>query len=181
MRCIRLKWDEIFCVRGGTGSQGLGMAKIRERHQAVFEAFAGNIVGFEAEIRIKEDAVPIFHRPRPVPYALREAVEAKLDRLEASQVIHSKVEHSKWASLIVVVPKKESGKVRLCGDYKVSVNKVVEDEPYPFPTTEDLFSNISGCTVFSKLDLFLVFFSLSGGFTPCRHLRPSSGREHTIV
>ena len=21
----------------------------------------------------------------------------------------------------------------------------------------------------------------SGGFTPCRHLRPSSGREHTIV
>ena len=25
------------------------------------------------------------------------------------------------------------------------------------------------------------FLSLSGGFTPCRHLRPSSGREHTIV
>ena len=25
------------------------------------------------------------------------------------------------------------------------------------------------------------FFSLSRGFTPCRHLRPSSGREHTIV
>ena len=24
-------------------------------------------------------------------------------------------------------------------------------------------------------------FGLSGGFTPCRHLRPSSGREHTIV
>ena len=23
--------------------------------------------------------------------------------------------------------------------------------------------------------------SLSGGVTPCRHLRPSSGREHTIV
>ena len=23
--------------------------------------------------------------------------------------------------------------------------------------------------------------SLSGGFTPCRHLRPSSGREHTIA
>ena len=23
--------------------------------------------------------------------------------------------------------------------------------------------------------------SLSGGVTPCRHLRPSSGREHTII
>ena len=24
-------------------------------------------------------------------------------------------------------------------------------------------------------------FSLSGGFTPCPHLRPSSGRQHTVV
>ena len=35
------------------------------------------------------------------------------------------------------------------------------------------------------LDLNLLFFevslSLSGGFTPCRHLRPSSGRDQTIV
>ena len=30
-------------------------------------------------------------------------------------------------------------------------------------------------------DSLVVFFGLSGGFTPCRHLRPSSGREHTIV
>ena len=28
---------------------------------------------------------------------------------------------------------------------------------------------------------FLSFLSLSGGLTPCQHLRPSSGREHTIV
>ena len=27
----------------------------------------------------------------------------------------------------------------------------------------------------------LIEVGLSGGFTPCRHLRPSSGREHTIV
>ena len=28
---------------------------------------------------------------------------------------------------------------------------------------------------------WVLSLSLSGGFTPCRHLRPSSGREHTIV
>ena len=27
----------------------------------------------------------------------------------------------------------------------------------------------------------IIGLSLSGGFMPCRHLRPSSGREHTIV
>ena len=31
------------------------------------------------------------------------------------------------------------------------------------------------------LGVVCLSFSLSGGFTPCRHLRPSSGREHTIV
>ena len=31
-----------------------------------------------------------------------------------------------------------------------------------------------GCT-------YHMFGWLSGGVTPCRHLRPSSGREHTIV
>ena len=28
---------------------------------------------------------------------------------------------------------------------------------------------------------FFLFCFLSGSFTPCRHIRPSSGREHTIV
>ena len=37
----------------------------------------------------------------------------------------------------------------------------------------------SGCTIESKALREKV--ELSGGFTPCRHLRPSSGREHTIV
>ena len=27
----------------------------------------------------------------------------------------------------------------------------------------------------------IIFFSLNGGFTPFRHLRPSSGQEHTIA
>ena len=31
------------------------------------------------------------------------------------------------------------------------------------------------------LDVNASFFSLSGGFMPSQHLRPSSGREHTIV
>ena len=34
-------------------------------------------------------------------------------------------------------------------------------------------------SAFCKFKVF--FFSLSRGFTPCQHLRPSSGREHTIV
>uniref|UniRef100_A0A1X7VL89 Reverse transcriptase domain-containing protein n=1 Tax=Amphimedon queenslandica TaxID=400682 RepID=A0A1X7VL89_AMPQE len=48
---------------------------------------------------------------------------------------------------------KQDGNVRICGDYKVTVNQVSPTETYPLPRVEDLFTALSGCKVFSKLDL----------------------------
>jgi len=48
-----------------------------------------------------------------------------------------KVERSKWAAPIVVVPK-ANGSIRIYGDYKVTLNKVVEDTCYPLPTAEEV-------------------------------------------
>ena len=39
---------------------------------------------------------------------------------------------------------------------------------------------IARFTPYDILELNTVSLSLSGGFTPCRHLKPSSGREHTV-
>ena len=69
-------------------------------------------------------AKPRFHRPRSVPFALKKAVEEELDRMERAGVIE-KVDHSEWAAPIVVVSKKD-GRVRLCGDYKVTVNPFLD-------------------------------------------------------
>ena len=33
----------------------------------------------------------------------------------------------------------------------------------------------------ARLEPEVESFSLSGGFTPCWHLRPSSGQEHTVI
>jgi hypothetical protein len=60
---------------------------------------------------------------------LKEAVEAELEKLERNGVI-KKPERTKWASPVVVVPKA----IRLCGDYKVTINQSVQDEQYPLPT-----------------------------------------------
>ena len=76
--------------------------------------------GIKAHIWIGDGASPIYFKSRPVPYALREAVEAELNKLEENGVI-IKVEQSDWASPVVVVPKAD-GSVRLCGDYKVTIN-----------------------------------------------------------
>ena len=48
---------------------------------------------------------------------------------------------------------KPDGSVRLCGDYKVTVNRVAKVEKYPLPRIDDILSSLSGGISFSKLDL----------------------------
>ncbi|XP_064469840.1 uncharacterized protein K02A2.6-like [Ornithodoros turicata] len=62
------------------------------------------------------------------------------------------VTHSEWATPIVPVMKKE-GTVRICGDFKVTLNQVCDVEQYPLPEIEDMFASLSGAKCFSKLDL----------------------------
>ena len=51
------------------------------------------------------------------------------------------VENSDWASPIVIVPR-SSGKVRICVDYKVSLNSQIENHVYVLPTIEEIFSQL---------------------------------------
>ena len=71
--------------------------------------------------------------------------------MEAQGVIEP-VLSSDWAAPIVPVIKTD-GTVRICGDYKLTVNKELEKDVYPLPRVEDLFSSLSGGTFFTKLDM----------------------------
>ena len=62
------------------------------------------------------------------------------------------VSFSDWAAPIVPVIKQD-GTIRLCGDYKVTVNQAAKTESYPLPRIEDLFTALSGGKIFTKLDL----------------------------
>ena len=48
--------------------------------------------------------------------------------------------------------KKKDGALRLCIDYK-QLNKVSVKNKYPFPKIDDLFDQMKGSRVFSKIDL----------------------------
>ena len=48
---------------------------------------------------------------------------------------------------------KEINKVRICGDYKITVNKVCKGDNHPIPRIEDLAYALSGGDKFTKLDL----------------------------
>lgn len=59
---------------------------------------------------------------------------------------------SEWATPIIPVPKKAGG-IRICGDFKATVNPVLTAEQYPLPLIEDLFASLSGGQKFRKIYL----------------------------
>ena len=62
------------------------------------------------------------------------------------------MEFAEWAAPIVPVIKRD-GSVRICGDYKVTVNRVAKVDSYPLPRIDDLFASLAGDKLFSKLVL----------------------------
>jgi len=82
---------------------------------------------------------------------LSAAVDKQLDKLLEKGVC-SPVEYSEWATPIVCIPK-TNGEVRICGDYKVTINPWLDVDKYPLPKTQDLFAKLAGGKYFTKLDL----------------------------
>lgn len=116
------------------------------------------IQSFTAHVHLKKDAVPVFQRARPVPLAMAPALEAHLSKLQSEGIIYP-VTSSEWASPLVVVNKKDGG-IRVCADFKRSVNKNIITDIYPPPLPEDIIADFEGCLVFSKIDLTNAYLQL---------------------
>ena len=121
------------------------------KYEDVFQEGLATMRPFKADLCLKNDAIPRFHKPRSVPFALKEAVGRELDEMEAAGVLE-RVTHSRWAAPIVPVPKK-NGQIRICGDFKVTINPVLQIDQYPLPKPDDLFTTLVGGQKFTKLDL----------------------------
>eukprot|EP00731_Ephydatia_muelleri_P019518 Em0012g343a len=121
------------------------------KYADVFKAELGTMKGIKAKLVLKAGAVPKFIRSRPVPFALKEAVEEELHCLEEQGILR-RITHSSWAAPIVVVPKKD-GRFRLCGDYKMTINQYLEVDRYPLPKPNDFFATPAGGQKFSNIDL----------------------------
>ncbi|KAK6030808.1 integrase core domain protein, partial [Ostertagia ostertagi] len=99
------------------------MKNLLEENQVLFQKGLGKCTTAKVSLKLKQGLEkPKFCRVRPVPLALRPKVEAKLQELVENGTL-TRVEHSEWATPLVVVPK-PGGKIRLCGDYKVTKNTI---------------------------------------------------------
>ena len=68
----------------------------------------------------------------------------EVDLVCCKRVLLKKVAHCAWAAPIVAIPKKD-GTIRICGDYKVTVNPELDiDQYYPIPRPDDLMATLAG-------------------------------------
>ena len=152
---IQLDWPEIHVskvlsvtVKPDTERS---LKKLLHSYQEVFTDRVEVMKHHRAKLHLKEGAQPRYHRARPVPFANRDKVAKELDRLEGMGILE-RLETSAWAAPIVVVPKKD-GHLRLCGDYKVTINLHLKINSHPLPRAEEMFSKLAGGEKFTKLDL----------------------------
>ena len=169
IRALKLNWAEVKAIHDAstinndvTATRRTADAQINtilKQHAAVFEKGFGQLKNTNARFYLKDNAKPAFAKARNVPYALREKVDAELDRLEKAGII-SPVKYSEWASPICCVPKSD-GTVRICGDFKSTLNPQLRPEQHPMPKIEDIFATLSGGEKFTKLDLTQAYLSIN--------------------
>jgi hypothetical protein len=87
----------------------------------------------------------------PYMMSVEELKELKKQLTELQKVGYICPSSSPWGALVLFVQKKD-GSQRMCVDYR-SLNDVTVKNKYSLPCIEDLFDQMRGARVFSKIDL----------------------------
>ena len=81
---------------------GKQFSEIKEKFNDVFSGKLGKCKQLKANVHLKPEAKPVFHKPRPLPFAIKQKVKDELYSLETRGVL-KRVNFSPWAAPIVVV------------------------------------------------------------------------------
>ena len=123
----------------------------------LFKSELGCLKDYELEIAFKPGAKPVFCKPRTVPYAILGDLNMAYDAGIRKGVWKS-VQFNDYGTPVVpirkaLLPGQKKAKLRICGDYSVTVNPHLEIHRHPIPRPEDLMQKLGGRFYFSKIDL----------------------------
>lgn len=129
------------------------MTEVLNKHSKLFDnSTIGVLKEYQAKVYPQEENIGVkFYKAAPVSYAARKQIDAAIDELLSEGII-TPVKTADFACPIIAVPK-PNGKMRICGNYKLTANKLLKVEQYPLPTLEDLLQELEGGVKFTKLDL----------------------------
>jgi hypothetical protein len=132
-------------------SQGSEVPVVNEFSDVFPEELLGMLPDRDIDfvIELKPGTAPIYKTPfRMTTPELAELKEHIRELLEKGFICPSS---SPWGAPVIFVPKKD-GTQRLCMDYH-ALNEVMVKNKYPLPRINDLFDQLRGACVFSKINL----------------------------
>ena len=132
----------------------LSLEYAKDLYPTIFDGQIRCMEGKKFHISLTDDARPFcVNTPRSIPFAYREKLKAELDLLQVQHMIAPVVEVTEWCAPIVVTPKKNTDRIRMCVDLS-RLNRYVRRERYQSPTPAEAVADIaaSSAKVFTVLD-----------------------------
>ena len=105
--------------------------------------------GLEFVINLVPGTAPISKRPYRLPVNDLVELKQQIEEMQAKGFVRPS--SSPWGAPVIFVAKKD-GTQRMCVDYR-ALNEVTIKNKYPLPRIDDLFDQLKGAGVFSKIDL----------------------------
>ena len=149
------------------------------------DVFPYDIAGLppQREVEFTIDLIPGTEPISIPPYRMAHAelreLKAQLEELLSKGFIRSSI--SPWEALVLFV-KKKYGSLLLCIDYR-QLNKVTILNKYPLPRIDELFDQLQGSRVYSKIDLRSGYHQsrVQEGDVPKTAFRTSYGHYEFLV
>ena len=160
-RMLRKRCQGYLAYVVETGKEGTLVDEIPDVREFP-DVFLDDIAGLplDREVEFTIDLIPGTELISIPPYRLAPAelreLKAQLEELLSKGFIRPSI--SPWGAPVLFVKKKD-GSLRLCIDYR-QLNKVTIRNQYPIPRIDELFDQLQGSRVYSKIDLRSVYHQL---------------------
>lgn len=178
---VTVHW-EVYVIKGqGTNlldkmtSIDLGVLRIKSDVLEIAEQKPmkiGKAKELQVKINVDRNVHPVQQPCRRLPIPLQSIVDNEIQNLLDQDIIEPVTCKITWASPLVVTPKDDGRRVRLCVDMR-KANTAIVPQRHPLPVFEDMMPYLNGCKFFSKLNLNQAFHQLE--------LHPDSREITTFV
>ena len=129
-------------------------ANVLIEYRAVFGVGDDNLGTFPHEVEIPTNGESRSAKPHNIPHAHQKIITAEIEKMLKAGVIEPCEDPKGFSSPIVTVKKKD-GSVRMCMNFKPTLNQVLKDgETFPMESTDGVFAKIPPkMRYFSSMDL----------------------------